>query len=174
MPRFYTVDRRGTLHKGQTLGLTRYDDVNPSHLQRHLDVLFPDGVAAHGENNFVNGDVLFQVTDHSIELIWENVRRAHYPTAPSRFQSAFAVDTLEQAHAFRTAFDPAGTATIWQVETAHDGFRANMDLLRTHGTALMTSYHAHCYWSQQSPDHEVPVTWEILLPPPVHVTGPAE
>lgn len=29
---------------------------------------------------------------------------------------------------------------------------------------LMTSYHAHCYWSQRSPEHEVPVTWEILLP----------
>ncbi len=29
----------------------------------------------------------------------------------------------------------------------------------------MTSYHAHCYWLQQNPDHEVPVTWEILLPP---------
>ncbi|SEC57941.1 hypothetical protein SAMN04490220_2008 [Rhodococcus jostii] len=49
-----------------------------------------------------------------------------------------------------------------------------MELLRTHGTALMTSYHAHCYWSQRSPEHEVPVTWEILLPPPVYVLEPAE
>jgi len=97
MPRYCTVDRRGTPHQGQTLGLTRFDDVAPSHLQQHLDVLFPDGVADHGENNFVNADVRFQVTDHSIELMWEDVRRAHFPTAPSRFQSFFAVDTLKQA-----------------------------------------------------------------------------
>ncbi|ANS29004.1 hypothetical protein WSS_A34772 [Rhodococcus opacus M213] len=38
----------------------------------------------------------------------------------------------------------------------------------------MTSYHARCYWSQRSPEHEVPVTWEILLPPSVHVLEPAE
>ncbi len=60
MPRFYTVDRRGTLHNGQTLGLTRYDDVNPSHLQRHLDVLFPDGVAAHGETTSSTGMFSFR------------------------------------------------------------------------------------------------------------------
>ncbi|WP_240482760.1 hypothetical protein [Rhodococcus opacus] len=48
-----------------------------------------------------------------------------------------------------------------------------MELFRTHGTALVTSYHAHCHWSQRSPEHEVPVTWEILLPPSVHVLEPA-
>jgi len=49
-----------------------------------------------------------------------------------------------------------------------------VELFRTHGTALVTSYHAHCHWSQRSPEHEVPVTWEILLPPSVHVLEPAE
>ncbi|MFF2113617.1 DUF2441 domain-containing protein [Rhodococcus koreensis] len=174
MPRFYTVDRRGTLHEGQTLGLTRYDDVTPAVLQQHLDVLFPDGVAAHGANNFVSADARFQVTDHVIELAWENVRRAHFPTAPSRFQSVFAVDSLDEARAFRTAFDPTGTAKIWRLETEHDGFRVNMELLRTHVSALMSSHHAHCYWSQKSPDYEVPVTWEVLLTPPVQVLGLAE
>jgi hypothetical protein len=174
VPKFYTVDRRGTLHTGRRLGLTRFDDIEPHSLQQHLDGLFPDGVGAHGELNFVSADALFQVTDHLIELIWENVRRAHFPTAPSRFQSVFAVDTLDEARAFRTAFDPTGAATIWQVQTAHPGFRTNMELLRAPGTALMTSYHAHCYWSQHSPDHPVPVTWEVLLTPPVDVLGPAE
>ncbi|MFC9363073.1 hypothetical protein ACFTZB_41710 [Rhodococcus sp. NPDC057014] len=115
MPRFYTVDRRGSLHEGQTLGLTRYDDITPAVLQHHLDVLFPDGVAAHGENNFVSADARFQVTDHVIELAWENVRRAHFPAAPSRLQSVFAVDGLDEARAFRTAFDPTGTAKIWRL-----------------------------------------------------------
>ncbi|MGW4335377.1 DUF2441 domain-containing protein [Rhodococcus koreensis] len=174
MPRYFTVDRRGTLHEGHTLGLTRYDDVTPAVLQQHLDTLFPDGVTAHGENNFVNADVRFQVTAHVIELAWENVRRAHFPTAPSRFQSIFAVDTLEQARAFRTAFDPTGAATIWELETPDTGFRANMELLRTHVSALMTSHHAHCYWSQQHPDYDVPVTWEVLLRPPVTALGLAE
>jgi hypothetical protein len=174
MPRFYTVDRRGTLHEGLSLELTRYDDVEPTALQQHLDVLFPNGVASHGEINFVNAAAQFQVTDHLIELIWENVRRAHFPTAPSRFESAFAVDTLDEARAFRTAFDPTEAAKIWLVETDSDGFRANMELLRAPGTALMTSYHSHCYWSQQSPDHEVPVTWEVLLTPPIRVLGPVD
>jgi len=166
VPNFYTVDRRGSLQQGQTIELTRFDDIEPPALQEHLNMLFPDGVTTHGDNSFVKNDTHFQVSSYTIELVWENVRRAHFPTNPSRFQSVFAVETLDAAQAFRSVFGHP-THKIWIVES-QSSFRANMELLRTLNTALMTSYLAHLYWSQQSPVGH-PEYWEILLTPPVHV-----
>ncbi|PND53624.1 DUF2441 domain-containing protein [Rhodococcus sp. ENV425] len=168
---FYTVDRKGSLQQGQTMELIRFDDVDPPELQEHLDMLFPKGVTAHGDNNFVKNDTHFQISSYTIELVWENVRRAHFPTTPSRFQSVFAVETLRAAQAFRNAFGQADHK-IWIVE-AQSSFRANMDLLRNASTALVTSYLAHLYWAQQSPSGHSEF-WETLLTPPVRVLGLAD
>jgi hypothetical protein len=171
MPRFYTVDRQWTLSEGLVMSLTRYDDVGPPEIAQHLDMLFPDGVTQHGETYLVDSRADMQIASPVIELLWENVRRSHFPTAPSRFQSVFAVDTLEAARAFRQRCH-CPCARIWVVESSGAGFHADMNLLTLNASALRTNWHAHQYWSHQESENS-PTFWEFLLRPPVKVLYPA-
>src|SRR5437867_2966643 len=133
MPRFFHVDRRGTLTDGALIELVRHDDVSPPTLQAHVDTLFPDGVTEHGRQYFVGFQVIGPVQEPAIELLFEYVRRAGFPERPSRFQSVFAFETVDEARRFRGEMGAAG-ASIWEVEVeAETAFRADMNYLRLVG-----------------------------------------
>jgi hypothetical protein len=168
---FYTVDRAGTLKPGLILGLERYSDVEPAFLQPHLDSLFPEGVTKHGELYLVQGGSTLAVASPAIELVWENVRRANFPAAPSRFQSTFATEDVDSARRFRDEYGQ-GVGSIWMVESS-EGFKADMTLLSMGSSALVASYCADLYWSgRPNPGHTS--MWEVLLTPPVRVVEPIE
>lgn len=99
------------------------------------------------------------------EWVFELVRRSEFPDRPSRFQSFFGFETEEDAGAFRSNFGPA--AQILEIEY-EGGYRADMDLLSTQSFAHGL-HQALTYW-QGDPGSDEP-TWELLMRPPVEITG---
>jgi transcriptional regulator with XRE-family HTH domain len=176
--RFFHVDRKQRLHAGDTLGLTDPQTLEPipqPGLQEHLLALFPEGLTWHGLGYlFWQNTPVFPTPEmpatfddmrsHGIDLVAEFIRRAAYPTRPSRYQTVFAWETEEMARRFA---EP--DALIWEV----DGeciFKADMNWLGMR-TALETSHTLHRYWSGE-PKSDKP-TWECFLRPPVTVIAGA-
>lgn len=170
MTDFYHVDRYGYLKEEQILTLSKWTNVSPIVLQKHVDLLFPDGVSPHGERYLLcNEHAAPSVADANLELIYEYIRRANFPDRPSRFQSIFAFENLDSAKRFRDQFSsvlPHPANSIWLLE-ANRGFRANMRLLTRECSVLGQSCTAHFYW-QGVAAADNPF-WEILLVPPIRV-----
>jgi hypothetical protein len=174
---FYAVDRKGIVAAGATLIRQRisFTPETPPEFQEHLDRLFPDGVTNHGDNWFVTSNRwLYYVDPHGVtrwepatELIFEYVRRSGFPERPSRFDSYFGCETLEDARTFRDQFAGAG-ARIVRLE-ADGSFRADMTALNMAQTSpIVASYYAHQYWKGEAAKPQPPF-WEHLLLPPVRV-----
>ncbi len=184
---FFTVDRLGTLSEGRTVELVLYNDVTwkgklpesdllydggraEDELQAHVNHLFPHGVSSHGSSYFLTGSRCSNVTNPLIELVFEYVRRGCFPDRPSRFECLFACESLEQARVFREQY---GNGSIWKVQ-CDNVFRADMALLALgQESILLTSYHAHRYWSGLTGYSRQPF-WEWLLVPPIRVLERAE
>jgi len=165
MRRYYHVDRNRTLKEGQIINLVKYNDVNPPELQDHVDFLFPEGVTSHGELYMLRGETPAKGVSPVIELLFEYVRRTHFPSCPSRFQSVFAFENITQAENFKNKYGTSGSL-IWEVESDVT-FKTDMSLLTLQGSLLVVSYNAHRYWKGISSGNN-PV-WEYLLSPPVKV-----
>jgi hypothetical protein len=172
----FTVDRRQTLAPGMVLNLVRHTDVHPPVMQAHIDALMPDGVTRHGDQYLVSNSQAL-TTSPNLELTFEYIRRAQFPTAPSRFQSVFACESRADAQTFGNA--PAWGSPgspIFEIEADYEPFRADMHCLTLEGSISMASYSAHRYWSglpndrhlSQGPQAVRPF-WELLLRPPVRV-----
>jgi len=179
MPRYFHIDRRGTLTPGQELNrrpLT-FNAGTPQEFIDHANARYPNGLSDHGLMYFLNGDISSglaladaqartdAVRNQVLELVFEGVRQASFPDRPSRFESVFAWKSLSEAKAFQRGFG-GPTARIVRVES-DDAFRADMNLLSL-GTILVTSYYAHEYWGGKRHPLKNPA-WEYLLRPPVHV-----
>jgi hypothetical protein len=175
--KFFRVNRIGKLAEGQTLDLQIYKNVTPSELQRLVDSLLPDGCSAHGEQYLLKNpsSQLKSVANAPLEMFFELFRRAQFPSRPSRYQSWFAVETLDEAREFRRNFgDPANS--IWEVE-ASDSFKANMSLLTTQQSMLCQAQLAQFYWEGvEGPSAALkkPTFWEVLLVPPVQILKKVE
>ena len=145
---------------------------------QHFDMLFPEGVTYHGNEYFVKPERRIIGENRqfeprfglnaTIELIFEYVRRSHFPDRPSRFQSFFAFDSEGDTNRFiREKTKLADPAYVWEVECEHEPFRADMNLLDIGGSVICVSYFAHKYWSGES-GSDRPL-WEFLLPRSVFV-----
>jgi len=98
---FYSVDRSGFYQTGGTLDLWRQDPVlgrpfwrlpdwfEADDLRTHVAELFPDGLSLHGwqymveRHDFIcptNSDALFVNHNMVVELVFEYVRRAVFPS----------------------------------------------------------------------------------------------
>lgn len=163
MVELYTVDRLGSLTEGLECTLTRHDDISPPFLAGHVGQLFPEGVSNHGERYFLQNEAKALIASPMLELLFEQVRRASFPERPSRFQSMFAVETLEEALQFRSRY---GGAAIYAV-TADITFRADMSLLNGENSTLVTSWLAHRYWDGKAGPTNA--FWEWLMKCPVKV-----
>ena len=165
MGRYFTVDRNRTLEEGKIINLVKYSDVEPHELQVHVDSLFPDGVTRHGEHYMLKGQTSAMGISPVIELLFEYVRRSHFPSRPSRFQSVFAFENIDQAVSFTKEYGKS-EGLIWEVES-DVAFKADMRLLTLKGSLLGLSYNAHQYWREIASGNN-PV-WEYLMVPPVRV-----
>ncbi|WP_421590924.1 hypothetical protein [Shinella sp. M27] len=172
--RLFSADRRGMYHEGPlTLmkepprieygflnandGTSTSDD-----LRVHCLELFPEGLSIHGwqfltSRNWVQGqNEPFLTHNEGIELVFEFVRLAHFPDRPSRMQSYFAFDSIEQVKSF-------SDAPVYEMMPAAS-FMADMNWLKVGGQFAYASYNAHQYWrGAATPDPR----WEYLLVPPV-------
>ena len=165
MEEFFTVDRARSLTPGAVLNLRTFRDINPAEFQAHVDALFPSGVSRHGDWYFLTQPKQPNAVNEVIELLAEYIRRAHYSSRPSRFQSWFGTATIADARAFRSEFG-CGNGTIWRVK-AGGCFRANMRLLTFGGSNLTRSWLVHQYW-QGLAGNGAPF-WECVLTPPIEV-----
>jgi len=116
MWRYFTVDCNRTLEKDQIINLVKYGDVEPPELQVHIDSLFPDGVTSHGERYMLRGQAQDMGVNEIIELLFEYVRKSHFPSRPSRFQSVFAFENIDQAVSFGNKYRTSDSL-IWEVES---------------------------------------------------------
>jgi hypothetical protein len=165
---FFHLDRINRLQEGMELGLHEYD-VWPPEFSGVISSFHPEGLTPHGYG-FLCERQLDQST--FFELLLETVRRHLFPDRPSRFQCVFALESLEQAQAYRVLFpSPGWTGTIWRVE-ADDSFRANLALLDFRVPAIAILSNAHAYWRGEQ--GLSPAFWEVLLRPPVRVLGRAD
>ena len=165
MGRYFTVDRRRTLEQSQMINLRRYSDVRPPELQDQVDSLFPGGVTSHGEYYILRGETPAMGVNPIIELLFEYVRRSHFPFRPSRFQSIFAFENIDQAVSFRNEYGTTDSL-IWEVES-DAAFKPDMRLLTLQSSLLTLSYNAHRYWRGESSGNDP--LWEYLMVPPVRV-----
>lgn len=166
---FYTVDRLHRLHQGMIIDLHKREKITPPTLEDHVARLFPEGVSEHGKIYFLGSEARGNVTNSSIELLFEYVRQSHFPELTSRFQSFFAWEGLSDAKKFKSLYASNG-AKIWEVTTEQAYFIGNMRLLDSNQTNLYYSYFAHQYWSGNSGPPELPGTlWEALLSLPVTI-----
>lgn len=182
---FYSVDRRGFYQEGAKLELMLVDTsdrpfwnlpgwYSESELKQHLRELFPDGLSFHGwqylldRHDFINiGTPPIPYVNHAttVELIFEYVRRASYPKLPSRFQSYFAWESIEDAKSFQQ-----DQQLIYQLE-CEQFCKADQKLLTTGVQNITTSLCAHKYWSGESTSEP---RWEYLLAHPVTVVKRVE
>lgn len=162
--KYFTIDRNGGLQEGQTISLIRYNDVNPPDLQMHVDMLFPEGVTNHGERYMLNSMTQANSINGVLDLLFEYVRRSNYRACPSRFQSIFGFDSIEQANQFRNKYGKPNDL-IWEIES-NNAFKADMNLLTLGTSLLVLSYNAHRYWQGIQSDDPF---WEYLLIPPIKV-----
>ena len=98
----------------------------------------------------------------SIDAYFEFVRRLRFPKQPSRYQSFFAWETLEEARAFND-FKARGKGEIFRVK-AERYARLDASWLRIGHIYLEGLYYAEQYW--QGRPNENPA-WEYLLSFPV-------
>lgn len=173
MDRFFAVDRAGTLIEGMVLELVRHADVEPDFLQAHVDNLYPSGLSAHGEQYLLRSDSRANLASPIIELLFENVRKAHFPDRPSRFQSIFACCSIEEARQFRSSYGEINSP-IWEIYTEGPVFKGNMRLLDNNQTSLICSYLAHEYWSGHDGPAELSGLTEVVLELPVTVGARVE
>ena len=164
----YTVDRHNLLSENYSVDLIKHADLDPPFLQQHVDDLFPEGVSSHGDRYFLSNTSSPMLASPQIELIVEYVRRANYPQCPSRFQSFFAVETIQQARQFRQEYnDSIGIGSIWQIEVdTKQIFKADMNLLRVMPSILCSSWAAHEYWRgnmSQDPFMEYLVQLPVII-----------
>ncbi|WP_280504969.1 hypothetical protein [Nocardia farcinica] len=174
MPTYFHVDRANRLREEGIFTLSSHSSPR----------WFPGGLSEHGQR-YLNGDFQFKFAnsqgqergavsqDTGIELLWELVRLNEYPQAPSRLQSVFAFERLEEARQFAEAEQ---RGTIWEIEVEQPGFRADMSLLKAEPRTGNTLQLARYYWGQlndqdrsQFPPEFGPPVWEHLLTPPVRV-----
>ena len=163
---FYTVDRTGYLKESMILDLQIYKDIEPDYLQTHVDKLFPDGVSSHGNIYFLNGKQDTLHVSPNLELVFEYVRRSNFKDLPSRFQSVFAWDNIEDARWFLKNY-PGEKSFLYEVKSdvIH---KANMKLLNANSSILVTSYFAEMYWKGEE-GSVGEIRWEYLLKCPVQV-----
>ncbi len=167
MRKFYAVDRAKKLTENSVISLTKFGDVTPPMLQEHVDELYPHGVSVHGERYLINSNSHGQISSPAIELLFEYVRKAHFPEIGSRFQSFFACETIAEAQLFKAAYGDEENP-IFEVFTSNKFFRGNMELLNNNQSNLVCSYLAHEYWKGSQGPNEQPF-WELLLELPVTI-----
>jgi len=168
MSLLYTVDRLGTLKPGMVIQLQQHRDISPQYLQDHVDSLFPDGVSSHGERYFLQAGSKGNIASPAIELLFEYIRKTSFSNKPSRFESFFACESIDDAKSFRSQFG-SHEQKIFEIQSDGPKHKCNMKLLHNDLSNLYFSYAAHQYWLGNQGISELGEFWEIILSLPVKV-----
>ncbi|MBP3945202.1 DUF2441 domain-containing protein [Psychrobacter sp. K31L] len=165
MPKFYTVDRAGSMNVNSIFELsTNYPEkqmwtvdglYDEKDVIARIEQFYPKGLSTHGIQYLITGGiVIFEegtrsplhitYTEPMIEAIFELVRKNEFPTLPSRMQSMFAWLTLEDARRFNESV--GNDKSIFEVNS-NNAFIADQNLLFL-GASVIGAYElARKYWS---------------------------
>lgn len=168
MTTYFRVDRINAYSEGDTITLTSPEDI-PSDFIQVLNMLAPGGLSPHGLVYCTNPSALAADKSVAIDLSLELFRRSFFASKPSRYQSVFAWDNLEDAQAFREKLLPEfPNCVINEVSTASDNIhRGDMSILANNTTNLVYTDILRLYWSSFT-FRDDPL-WEYVLPLPVTV-----
>ncbi|MGG5288861.1 DUF2441 domain-containing protein [Pseudomonas shirazensis] len=164
------MDRLSCFKDGYVCELSQLYRLSQDHLKDFAIELFPEGLSQHGHHYLVssNLDTPSKQNSHA-EIFFEWIRRARFPSRPSRYQSMFAVDDLDSALQFRSNFGSIDHA-IYELSSP-SAFKADMRLITfPRQTPILSSYLAELYW-QGLPWHEGEPIWEWIVPCPVTIGG---
>ena len=178
MPRFYHINhdrhvfKTGNFQAGDILTLTtpfRGPSSPPpadvEYWKEHTadwNTIFPDGLSFWGRMVLLN--IVADPFMLQREYRCEELRQQCFPHRPSRLQSFFCCESLEDARKYRHGFDRP-EALIWEVEHETGGFRADMILMRRCSEASLDA-NIMAYWQGKTTDDPL---WEVLLIPPVQI-----
>lgn len=191
----YSVDRRHVYIVGDPLPLTVADPyaaqrplvfrtdgcLEIDEISAFICETFPNGMSRHGWEWMVaiQDYVIHQPNQQhyirntpQIELVFELVRRSHFPELPSRLQSYFAFESFTDAHAFRQKqpADCAAAMRIYELES-ENALRLDQEWLKLGYSPGMSWAMAFRYWSGAA--SKTP-KWELLLGSPARVLRLAE
>ncbi|WP_440110397.1 DUF2441 domain-containing protein [Paenibacillus sp. QZ-Y1] len=167
----FHVDRFANLKEGQVVQLANVQIGQPM-LQDIIDSRYPDGLSAHGYYYYaLPSKEEGKIQDALAENVYEYERRLYFPHLPSRFQSIFASETIEEALEWvkivrRDDIKPL----IWEIEFDHsdyikaDSLLIGIDIKDV--SLLSPPYHANRYWRGEPSDNP---QYEMLIKLPVKV-----
>lgn len=164
---FYTFDRVGDLKSGVWLSPNNIC-INEEPFSGFLTNSYPSGISRHGQNYIENPRCCFNIREGALELYFEEVRKACYPDKPSRFESMFCCESIDDALRMAKGFG-APNASIYEVEVKSNYHRGNMALLDNSFSILATSYHANAYWRGDELNIGKTTFWEIVAQLPVQI-----
>ncbi len=154
---------------GTTVGLDPAPAIYNPGAENEVSRLFPDGLTQHGKTYMASTPPdPSQWPSWDIEIFFEAVRRADFPQSPSRMQSVFGFESVDDARTFVGGFRTGVPCAIYRVqgEVAH---KANMSLLQVGALPGAVPFvHARSYWLGEQGSK--PALWELLLTPPVEFT----
>ncbi|TCC99543.1 hypothetical protein [Pedobacter hiemivivus] len=161
----YHVDRGDLLMGIQKIELTKSDPYNNPYwetphlfsgndLQAHLETIYPDGLSYHGWKYLkerhtvgITGNYSHKVS-YLTEMNLEYVRQAFYPKLHSRYQSIFAVESIEEAKIFRDKYGNP-KAKIYAIST-EDFVKVDMNYIFLGTQNVAGSFFGHAYWQGKS------------------------
>lgn len=161
----YHVDRGKKLSQGQFVNYRDSPENLRSQVIEIVNEYYPEGISRHGEKYLTTVEPN-EFTNYLNEWVFEFVRMTEFPERPSRFQSVFGTETVENAREFANQFWE-DEVNIWKIECIDScSFRGDMSWL---GTQSFPDgiWRSREYWNGNSigPDP----TWEIFGKLPVKV-----
>lgn len=166
----YHLDRSNTLKPGDEINLQIFNDIEPSYLNDILDVRYPLGLSRHGDQYYATQSRSEYPSSYLIESFFEYERQLHFPGCISRFQSFFAMKTIDEIPPWISILKPNPGYSIWEVEFSHDNCSRHdsswLKLDSNNPSALQLAYCAKQYWSGIPSKDPV---WEFLIKPPIQI-----
>lgn len=161
---FYHMDRRGFFTEEKIINLYSVSiNGNVDGLEEHAKFLFPNGLSKHG-NQYLNAGVTI---DSITEWFFEYVRRSDFNNRPSRFESIFAFNSIEDLRRFKVEKEIYELYPIYKLQS-DNFFKADMNLVGNQSSPLVSSFFAHNYWSgktneELNKEFNLTPLWEYLL-----------
>ena len=167
MKTLYTLDRKKTLKANTIIELFNSSqlNINDENMVNIIDDLFPNGISKHGityliDNNYKAHEKQYCGVKHCsmIEVVLEETRRNNFKHLPSRMQSIYAWDNLDDA----IKFDCDGGNPIFKIKSK-DFFVGDMSLLKAQHSVLGYFNMAKKYWAGEKSDSPL-LEYLVTLP----------
>lgn len=169
----YHVDREQSLAKGQIVGFYKNESDN-SFMTANM---FPDGLSYHGLHytdeslqNVGGNNASFYILEYELELI----RRIYFPNLPSRYQSFFAVENIDELKKWGSILDKNNT--VWKIEFKDNNFiKRDSNLLipalsnsqnNINFSAKESFFYYYSYWNGDTTSNP---RFELLIKPPIKI-----